>query len=61
MLQKIAYIYRDKCVECEACIEVCPVEAILKEEPYGIVIETDQCSGCGKCVTSCTHEALRLV
>ena len=53
----MAYMITDKCVACDKCREICPVEAISKgEKKYTIDAET--CVSCGQCVDECTSEAI---
>jgi anaerobic dimethyl sulfoxide reductase subunit B (iron-sulfur subunit) len=48
------------CNHCEspACMAVCPVEAIVKNDEDGLVaIDAELCIGCQSCVTACPYEA----
>ena len=48
------------CFHCEkpVCMEVCPVEAIYKEEETGIVrIREARCIGCRSCIIACPISA----
>lgn len=50
------------CNHCEspACMSVCPDSCITKK-PNGIVlINKTTCSGCGKCVTACPFDAIKI-
>jgi electron transport complex protein RnfB len=52
--REIAVINADNCTGCEACIEVCPVDCILKVGAAGrggwCEIDVDGCVGCQLCV-----------
>lgn len=48
-------IKTDDCVECAACIEVCPLAAI-SADPYAI--NPELCNGCGDCAEVCPTEAI---
>jgi MinD superfamily P-loop ATPase len=48
-------IVTETCVECAACVEVCPFAAI-SEGPY--TINPELCNGCGECTESCPVEAI---
>ncbi|MEA3221999.1 MAG: 4Fe-4S binding protein [Thermodesulfobacteriota bacterium] len=50
----------EKCINCEACISRCPVNAwsIVKEE---MVVDVARCIGCGLCVTTCPTGAGKMV
>jgi len=44
-----------QCVE-PACIESCPVDALIKQEDTGVIVVDDEiCIGCGKCVKACEY------
>jgi heterodisulfide reductase subunit A len=53
-----AYLaYPEACDGCQACMEVCPEDAItmMDEKP---VINDISCTGCGACIPECPHNAL---
>ena len=43
------------CVECQACVSVCPVDAIPAENPH--VTDYDKCIHCGRCIHTCSVHA----
>jgi Fe-S-cluster-containing hydrogenase component 2 len=49
-----AEIVSEKCTECNACIPVCPTEAI----PQRLVIIRERCIGCGACSVACQDDAV---
>ena len=51
--------YRERCVRCFACKQACPGDSILEGEDRRINHAT--CTTCGKCVSACVNEALRMV
>ncbi|MGD8254090.1 MAG: electron transfer flavoprotein subunit alpha [Syntrophobacterales bacterium] len=53
-----AIIDEEKCVACEECIEVCPVEAIEVRDEMAQVDDT--CNLCGLCVDACEYEAISM-
>ncbi|NLD18921.1 MAG: 4Fe-4S binding protein [Clostridiales bacterium] len=52
----MAYIINDSCINCGACIEECPTEAITAgaEKPD---IDADKCIDCGACAGVCPVDA----
>ena len=52
------WIDKEKCIGCQACIQVCTVGAIqMKGEKAEIDME--KCIRCGKCHDACSQEAVR--
>ncbi len=57
-----AQVIEDDCTGCQACEEICPMDAIGMEEDTMVAqIEKDRCIGCGLCVSACEFEAMRLI
>jgi ferredoxin len=53
-----------RCTGCDACIRLCPQEALVldaasPEPSYRLV--PDDCTGCGLCVDVCADQAITLV
>lgn len=53
-------ILRDEkeCVDCGACISVCPKEVFFLDEEWRLQVLEGRCVLCGKCITACPHRAL---
>jgi NAD-dependent dihydropyrimidine dehydrogenase PreA subunit len=49
----------EKCVDCGACVSICPVE-VFRIEEYRIKADQDRCIRCGICVDVCPLKALEL-
>lgn len=49
-----ARILPDNCTKCNACIPVCPTDAI----PKSLVIIESRCIGCGACGVACQDDAI---
>jgi len=54
----IATVNPEECTECETCVDICPMEAILLEDE--IMINVDKCIGCGVCASNCPVDAMAL-
>ena len=50
----------DECVECSACISVCPTKFFSLGEDYSLLVDKSKCIQCGTCVEMCPHNALIL-
>ncbi len=48
------------CIECEACVGLCPTDAISMKGGVAKVI-IPFCNGCGFCVERCGEEAIRVL
>ncbi len=47
----------EKCVNCHACISVCPVKFCNDASGDHVTVNPSMCIGCGNCVDACTHDA----
>ncbi|MEM3577030.1 MAG: 4Fe-4S binding protein [Candidatus Bathyarchaeia archaeon] len=52
-----AYVIADLCNGCQACVPICPVNAITMVEGKA-KIDPFQCVGCGACIPACPQEAI---
>jgi ferredoxin len=50
---------KNKCVECGACVSVCPFAA-LELEKNGLVNYKDKCTLCGICEKACPVTAIKV-
>lgn len=55
-----ASIIQDDCIGCEACKEICPMEAIFMNDTGKAEVNLDRCIGCGLCLMTCNYEAVKL-
>lgn len=60
MLEHGISLDEDECVDCGACISVCPREVFSVSAEGMLVVDEDRCVICGKCVKACPHQALSL-
>jgi heterodisulfide reductase subunit A len=57
----IASIDEGTCSGCQACIRLCPFEAIYFDEEKGVAaVNSSLCKGCGTCTAACTSGANRI-
>lgn len=56
-MSRIVNIDGQRCVGCEQCIGVCPVDAIRMEDGIAVV-DPSRCTGCGECLRTCPVEAI---
>jgi len=60
-LSKVIAIDEDKCNNCHACIQACPVKYCNDGSGDHITLNDNLCIGCGACLKACTHGARRIV
>ena len=48
------------CTACEACMSLCPADALSWEPHDTIGVNLDRCIGCGVCASGCTARAILL-
>ena len=54
----MAYFVTEDCIDCGACIEVCPSGAISQGDGHA-VIDPDACIDCGVCEGECPSGAIK--
>jgi ferredoxin len=62
-IPKLIEVDSEKCVNCGACITLCPVEAITMDEEASVVFNKEKCLGstCSACVDACPSRAIKSV
>jgi NAD-dependent dihydropyrimidine dehydrogenase PreA subunit len=48
----------EKCVGCEECVDVCPVEVFEMQDEKSAAVKADECLGCESCVEVCDEGAI---
>ncbi|NLX49168.1 MAG: 4Fe-4S binding protein [Methanospirillum sp.] len=51
---------REECVDCGACISICPQDVFSFDTDWRLVVDEERCVLCGKCELACPHRALSL-
>lgn len=49
-----------ECVDCGACISICPREVFTFDKDWKLQMAEDRCVLCSKCIPACPHQALTL-
>ena len=62
-IPKLIEIDSEECINCGACITLCPVEAITLDNDASVVFNQEKCLGstCSACVDACPHRAIKSV
>jgi NAD-dependent dihydropyrimidine dehydrogenase PreA subunit len=47
------------CTGIKSCVTYHPT-GVLNTQPVSILVNTDQCMGCGQCLDYCPHEAIHV-
>ena len=51
-------IDEDKCMGCEECVEVCPVDVFEMKDAKSVPVNGDECLGCESCIEVCEPGAV---
>ena len=51
-------IVLDNCIDCGACISLCPTEALYFNDNYKLEFSYEKCIGCLLCLDSCPRYAI---
>ncbi|WP_321430729.1 4Fe-4S binding protein [uncultured Methanolobus sp.] len=50
----------NECVECSACVSVCPTKVFSLDDDFSLQVDETKCIQCATCVDMCPHNALSL-
>lgn len=53
------YTITDACTACDACIDVCPISAIIEADPIYLIDDT--CCDFEECLVECPEDAIVLI
>ncbi|MGQ4875750.1 MAG: 4Fe-4S binding protein [Promethearchaeia archaeon] len=48
----------DKCIDCGACVSLCPTDALILNEEWRLEYNEEKCISCLLCIDSCPRFAL---
>ncbi len=52
---------KDRCIECGACVTICPTDALTRDTRTGeIRFDRDSCIGCELCIPACPMRAMEV-
>jgi NAD-dependent dihydropyrimidine dehydrogenase PreA subunit len=51
-------VEKEKCIGCEECVNVCPVDVFEMQDEKSVPVNADECIGCESCVEVCEQEAI---
>lgn len=62
-IPKLIEIDNEECINCGACLTLCPVEAITLDEDATLAFNQEKCLGstCSACVDACPSRAIKSV
>ena len=53
-------IEKEKCIQCEICVENCPEDILTMKEGQVYVAYPLECSWCGACEIDCPADAIKV-
>ena len=59
-IKKVVRKEEEKCVDCGACVSLCPVKAISVSDDWEILVDDQLCIGCAFCTSSCPMKAIKI-
>jgi ferredoxin len=59
-IKRAIQLDRDSCIDCGACLSLCPTSALYQTEDKSVELDEDKCIYCELCVPSCPVRALKL-
>lgn len=61
-LEQEVRLNEEKCVDCGACVSICPVGALsLSKDTFKLEFNYDRCVICGYCVEACPLQAIEVI
>jgi NAD-dependent dihydropyrimidine dehydrogenase PreA subunit len=58
VLEDVLDLDLDRCIDCGACISICPQEVFVFDGDWKLVVRGEKCVLCGRCIDICPQRAL---
>jgi len=58
VLEDVLTLDEGRCIDCGACISICPQEVFSFDEDWKLVVRSEKCVLCGRCIEICPQRAL---
>jgi ferredoxin len=58
VLEDVIALDETRCIDCGACISICPQEVFVFDEDWKLVVRGEKCVLCGRCIEICPQRAL---
>ena len=59
-LERAVELDENSCLDCGACISLCPTGALRLEKDYSVKLDEDKCILCEVCVPACPVRAIKV-
>lgn len=60
VIKRAIQLDEEKCIDCGACLSLCPTKALYTTDDYSVKLNEDKCIYCEICVPSCPVRALKI-
>jgi NAD-dependent dihydropyrimidine dehydrogenase PreA subunit len=58
VLEDVIALDETRCIDCGACISICPQDVFCFDEDWRLVVRGEKCVLCGRCIEICPQRAL---
>jgi ferredoxin len=58
VLEDVITLDEGRCIDCGACLSICPQEVFVFDEDWKLVVRGERCVLCGRCIEICPQHAL---